>query len=98
MKVFQYKGSPFQYIWLSGILRILSLELSKPVSPENSEMDYLPTQYLTALIKSKGYDGMIYNSSLDPGKNLAIFVDNKIRVESIFKVKINGIKYSIEHC
>lgn len=56
----------------------LDEELSKPRRRSDSELDYLPTQYLSELIKSMGYDGIEFRSSLNPeGYNLAIFNPDK---------------------
>lgn len=58
----------------SKFIEKLSQELSKPRRRNDSELDYLPTQYLSELIKSMGYAGIEYQSSLYKlGYNLAIF-------------------------
>jgi hypothetical protein len=60
----------------------LEQELSKPRRRSDSEFDYLPTQYLSEFIKSMGFDGVVYQSSLNPeGYNLTIF--NPLKVECI---------------
>lgn len=54
--------------------------LSAPRRKNDSELDYLPTQYLSELIKSMGYDGIEFTSSLNPqGYNLAIFCPEKFK-------------------
>lgn len=35
--------------------------------------DYVPTQIIAELIKSLGYDGIAYKSSLANGHNIALF-------------------------
>lgn len=56
----------------------LEKELSKPRRKSDSELDYLPTQYLSELIKSMGFDGIEYQSSLHSnGYNIAIFNPEK---------------------
>jgi hypothetical protein len=58
----------------SQFIEKLNQELSKPRRRNDSELDYLPTQYLSELIKSMGYAGIEYQSSLySSGYNLAIF-------------------------
>ncbi|WP_439287803.1 RES family NAD+ phosphorylase [Lonepinella sp. BR2904] len=43
-----------------------------------SELDYLPTQYVSEWIKSMGYDGIEFRSSLHKnGMNLTIFNPSK---------------------
>ncbi|MGE8513154.1 MAG: RES family NAD+ phosphorylase [Chryseobacterium culicis] len=58
----------------------LEYELSTPRRKSDSELDYLPTQYLSELIKSMGYDGIEFKSSLySEGYNLAIFYPDKFK-------------------
>lgn len=58
----------------------LEHELSKPRRKNDSELDYLPTQYLSELIKSMGYDGIEFRSSLNSeGYNIAIFNPGKFK-------------------
>lgn len=54
-------------------LCLLGEELSTPTSPHRASIDYLASQYLCELIKSIGYNGVIYKSSLTTGQNYAIF-------------------------
>ena len=57
----------------------LEQELSRPRRRSDNELDYLPTQYLSEFIKSMGFDGVEYQSSLHPsGYNLAIFNSTKL--------------------
>lgn len=57
----------------------LEQELSKPRRRSDNELDYLPTQYLCEFIKSMGFDGVEYQSSLHrQGFNLAIFTPDKL--------------------
>jgi hypothetical protein len=43
----------------------LSDLFSKPVTEEDSVLDYIPTQYIAEYTKNLGYDGIAYQSSLD---------------------------------
>lgn len=57
-----------------NLLETLSLELSKPILPDKSIIDYIPTQFLCEFIKSVGsYDGIIFNSSFGHGVNFVFF-------------------------
>lgn len=64
---------------LADLLAILPLierlgeELTKPVVPTSAAFEYTPSQYLCEFVKSQGYDGLIYRSSLSGGVNLALF-------------------------
>lgn len=55
-------------------LREIDRDLAKPVSSRDSELDYLPTQYISDFVKSLGYDGVQYMSTFDKEtSNLALF-------------------------
>lgn len=58
----------------------LSDEMSKPISPNESYLEYIPTQFITEVIKSVGYEGMIFNSSLSDGLNVVLFSQNRINI------------------
>ncbi len=51
----------------------LGKELSKPVVRQAASIDYIPSQYICELIKSCGYHGVMYDSSVGKGVNLALF-------------------------
>ena len=78
----------------------LDEELSKPRRRSDSELDYLPTQYLSELIKSMGYDGIEFRSSLNSeGYNLAIFNPEKfvcidVKVYDIQKIELVFNQYN----
>jgi hypothetical protein len=54
-------------------LEQLGDELTRPVLPRAAAVDYTPSQYLCEFIKTCGYDGVIYQSSVGDGMNLALF-------------------------
>lgn len=54
-------------------LERLGEELTRPVLPRGAAIDYVPSQYLCEFIKKRGYDGVIYRSSVSDGINLALF-------------------------
>lgn len=64
-------------------LNYLSESLSIPVLPYKNELEYLPTQYLCELIKDKGFDGIIFKSSLGEGDNYVFFDDGVLRGERV---------------
>lgn len=56
------------------LLERFSLELSKPVLPDKSHIEYIPTQYMCEFVKSvANYDGIVFNSSFGQGRNYVIF-------------------------
>jgi len=79
----------------------LEAELSKPKRRSDSDLDYIPTQYLSEFIKYIGFKGVEYKSSVYPeGYNLAIFypeffecIDVEVyEIINVAHVEINRIK------
>lgn len=81
---------------ISGYFKdILSIEFSKPIQNRNS-IDYLPTQYISELIKHKGYFGIMYRSSIGDGSNIVFFNEDKLEIKSIKTFNIRNISYEYE--
>jgi hypothetical protein len=55
------------------LLERLGDELTRPVLPRGAAFEYTPSQYLCEFIKTRGFDGVIYRSSVGDGINLALF-------------------------
>ena len=73
-----------EYLKYQKYLKRLEIELSKPLRRHDQKLEYLPTQYLCEYVKSLGYDGIEYGSSLhDGGVNLAIFNDGKLEGKNV---------------
>jgi len=73
----------------------LETELSKPLRRNDNKLDYIPTQYLSEFIKSKGYSGIEYKSSLNPSEfNLAIFNSDKLECIKCYVKEIHEISYT----
>ena len=72
----------------------LETTLSKPRRRDDNELDYLPTQYLSEYIKSIGYDGVMFQSSLySKGYNLAIFNPEKFECIKVYVYEIENIEF-----
>ncbi|MBM7599918.1 hypothetical protein JOC34_002309 [Virgibacillus halotolerans] len=69
-------------------------EIAKPLRRNDGPLDYLPTQYITDFIKSKGYKGIKYKSTMNKdGYNLAIFNPGLFQCRDICVYDVRGIKY-----
>ena len=55
------------------VLRMIGSELARPIDPEQSGINYVPTQYVAEVIQEAGYDGIMYKSSLGDQKNVVFF-------------------------
>ena len=65
----------------STLLGSLGRALGKPIHPDDSAIEYVPTQYLSEVIRSAGYDGMCFESALySKGTNIVIFDPADVRL------------------
>lgn len=67
---------------------------SEPVTNSDLKSDYAPTQIIAELIKSLGYDGIAFNSSLGDGLNLALFNLDSANFQSCSLSQANTIEFS----
>lgn len=91
-------GSYFNFDVLERIqcLEIEALifkELSRPINPREVDMEYIFTQYICEKVKSLGYDGIIFKSSLCDGTNYILFSDKDIKLKSIEDYTVKDIQY-----
>lgn len=104
IKVINLRGDTYDPIFLAEqediedflihlpFIKTLEENLSKPRRRSDNELDYLPTQYLSEFIKSIGYDGVEFQSSLySEGYNLAIFTPEKFECINIEVFEIENI-------
>jgi len=87
--------------YVIGILlkKKISIDLSRPQRRYDSELEYIPTQFICEFIKHlTGADGIKFLSSLDSekGNNIVLFATNKVECISVEKVRINKIKIDSE--
>lgn len=86
----------WEFVRYRAFLIKLSQELSRPIRKKDSDFDYLPTQYLCELIKSLGFDGVQYQSAMNPkGSNLAVFNDQKLNCNEVNSIKIDEVTYKV---
>lgn len=97
------KISPFgmtnpQFLHVNKLhLKRIGKELSKTLRSNSSNLEYLPTQYISDFIKSLGYDGIKYKSTLNPeGYNLAIFDINSFEVVEVKNYTIDSINTNLK--
>ena len=70
----------------------MGAELSKPVSPHKSHLEYLPSQYLCEFLKRSGFDGVVYKSSVESGLNYAIFNDASLDGTEVRTCKVDEVR------
>jgi len=75
----------------------LGSELTRPVLPHAVAIDYIPSQYLCELIKKFGYHGVIYNSSVGEGINLALFKPSIATIGAVEGYRVSRVVVEIEN-
>ena len=81
------------YIEYLPFIYTLQKELSLPIRKKDKTLDYIPTQYICEYIKSLGFDGVEYQSSLfAEGYNLAIFNPDKLECITTKVYEIENIE------
>lgn len=75
-------------------LNDIAADISKPLSRSDSDLDYLPTQYIGDYAKFLGYDGVKYNSTFDNDTyNVAIFDEDICKCVYTKKYIIDNAEY-----
>lgn len=97
------KISPFQEIDCSLLainlphLRKIGYEISKPLRRHDSPLDYLPTQYISDYIKSAGFAGIEYKSTMcKKGVNFAIFDETLFECIETESYDIDSLSYGYQ--
>lgn len=77
------------------IFRDIANEIAKPLRRNDSTLAYLPTQFITEFIKSNGYAGVAYTSTMGTeGINVAVFDESLFKCVAVHTVEINNISYA----
>ena len=77
-------------------LKMIAQEIAKPLRNDNA-LDYLPTQYISDYIRSKGYDGIEYISTMcKKGANLAVFDPSLFKCTGTSVYDVKSISYSYD--
>ncbi len=98
---FSYDSSSNINDYTKSILlkKLISSDLSKPLRRYDSELEYIPTQFICEYIRYiTGADGILFASSLHKeGKNIVLFEQKKVECFSVKRVSIKefDISYNI---
>lgn len=85
-----------EYVINKNILHQFGEALSKPLRRFDSDLEYLPTQYLCEYIKSLGLVGVEYESAMHKGGiNYAFFDSTKFRFLNSCTMEVTNIKIDI---
>ena len=94
---FMYQGELEKYAANRKVFQEIAREIAKPLRRSDSPLEYLPTQYIAEFIKSQGYDGVEYASTLRKnGYNVAIFNEALFECISVDTVEVTKILYEVK--
>ena len=90
---YEVMGSIVEYTKSRLIKKMISIDLSKPLRRYDSELEYIPTQFICEFIKViTGADGIKFNSSLHKdGVNIVLFEQEKVNCLVVEKEFINDV-------
>ena len=81
---------------IEAVWAAMDIAFSWPVTESDSKSEYAPTQIISEFIKSKGYDGIIYKSSLTKGHNYVLFNLNDAVVVQCDLFVVSKVKFDFE--
>ena len=92
-------GNIIEYTKSVLLKKYISIDLSKPIRRYDSELEYIPTQFICEFIRYiTGADGILFNSSLHIGeKNIVLFEQDKVECISVEKHRVTNIHIESSH-
>lgn len=92
---FDYGGEIENFAVYLNIFQDMAREISKPLRRNDSQLEYLPTQFITEFIKREKYDGVAYRSTIsDNGINIALFDESLVECFDVNTVEVASIEYT----
>ncbi|RLP80226.1 RES domain-containing protein [Mycetocola lacteus] len=75
----------------------LGFELTRPIHPRGAPYEYIPTQYLSEFVKSCGFHGVLYRSSVssDGGVNVALFDPARATLIDVQEVAVKQVSVQL---
>jgi len=93
---FLYQGELEKYAANRKVFQEIARDTAKPLRRSDSLIEYLPTQFIAEFIKSQGYDGVEYASTLrEGGYNIAVFDETLFECVCVNTVEVTKIQYEI---
>jgi hypothetical protein len=80
-----------EYVWND-----IGRAFARPVSKEDQQAAYIPTQILAELFKVEGFDGLAYRSGLDCGMNVVLFDVKAARLVRRYLYRLTKVRYEFE--
>lgn len=94
---FLYNDNFQRYALNRSVFQEMAYEIAKPIRRNDSSLEYLPTQYIAEFVKSEGFDGVEYESTLNPGgTNLALFNESLVECINVKTIEITNVQYKFQ--
>ncbi|WP_230861015.1 RES family NAD+ phosphorylase [Vibrio harveyi] len=90
-------GEPDDNKKIKSVWTHIDKAFSEPVTNSDQKSDYAPTQIIAELIKSLGYDGIAFKSSLNSGVNYALFDLDAVEFVACNLFKVSNLEFSFEN-
>jgi hypothetical protein len=76
------------------VLNTIGREMSRPVDPDASEVEYAPTQFVAEIVRDHGFDGVVFASALSRGGiNVVLFDKGDATVTGVKLYKVDEVRY-----
>ncbi len=76
-------------------LEKLGAELTRPILPRSAAIDYVPSQFLCEFIKKQNFSGVLYDSSVSDGMNLALFNVETVEPLSVSRFMVHRVSVDV---
>lgn len=91
-----YFSEPSDAEKISSVWFHIDKAFSIPTKTSDLRSDYAPTQIISEFLKSKGYDGIAYRSSLGSGYNIALFDLGSANIVNCFTYEASKINFEFQ--
>jgi len=89
-------SEPSDDIKESAVWSDINRAFSIPITPSDKVADYVPTQIIAELFRDKGFDGIIYKSSLGADHNIVLFDPNLVESSHCYLYRTKKVKFDFE--
>jgi hypothetical protein len=76
-----------------ALLKAIGREMARPIDPNATETEYVPTQYVAEVIRAAGYDGLAYQSAVGAGTNFVLFDRDDALVTYVRLYEVDAVDY-----
>jgi RES domain-containing protein len=71
----------------------INAAFARPIEPNDTSPDYVPTQVIAELFRHNGYDGVVFRSSVAAGRNVALFDLGAAKLTMCELHRVTAIEY-----